>query len=168
MKSPFKVTLEVNGKAGCFNAARSLFLLENQRIFLYNRLLNLHIYRSTMGPVPGRSGGGMERRAASHTEEEEMNQRRRLLSLARKGDPKAISKLFELYQVRVLSGDMLNKMNRAYYKSASQQKTVQTSGSSKSGKGEKVAHGSRKSGHTPGEKSTRPSKGKSVKGKGGR
>lgn len=51
----------------------------------------------------------MERRAASHTEEEEMNQRRRLLSLARKGDPKAISRLFELYQVRVYSGDTLHK-----------------------------------------------------------
>ncbi len=55
----------------------------------------------------------MERRAASHTEEEEMNQRRRLLNLARKGDPKAVSKLFELYQVRIYSGDMLNKLNRA-------------------------------------------------------
>lgn len=109
----------------------------------------------------------MERRAASHTEEEEMNQRRRLLSLARKGDPKAISKLFELYQVRVLSGDMLNKMNRSYYKSAGQQKNVQTSGASKSNKAEKVAHGTRKSGHTPGEKSSRPSK-KTAKGKGGR
>ncbi len=54
----------------------------------------------------------MERRAASHTEEEEMNQRRRLLNLARKGDPKAISKLFELYQVRIYSGDMLSKLNR--------------------------------------------------------
>ena len=69
-------------------------------------------------------GRSMERRAASHTEEEEMNQRRRLLSLARKGDPKAISKLFELYQVRVLSGDVLSKMNRSYYKSASQQKSA--------------------------------------------
>ena len=55
----------------------------------------------------------MERRAASHTEEEEMNQRRRLLGLARKGDPKAISKLFELYQVRVLNGDMLSKLNKS-------------------------------------------------------
>ena len=60
----------------------------------------------------------MERRAASHTEEEEMNQRRRLLGLARKGDPKAISKLFELYQVRVLNGDMLSKLNKSYYKAA--------------------------------------------------
>jgi hypothetical protein len=51
----------------------------------------------------------MERRAASHTEEEEMNQRRRLLSLARKGDLKAINRLFELYQVRVYSGDVLSK-----------------------------------------------------------
>jgi hypothetical protein len=54
----------------------------------------------------------MERRAASHTEEEEMNQRRRLLNLARKGDPKAISRLFELYQVRVYSGDTLHKAKR--------------------------------------------------------
>jgi len=54
----------------------------------------------------------MERRAASHTEEEELNQRRRLLNQARKGDPKAISRLFELYQVRVYSGDLLNKPGR--------------------------------------------------------
>ena len=32
----------------------------------------------------------MERRVTSHTEEEEMNQRRRLLTLARKGDQKSI------------------------------------------------------------------------------
>lgn len=51
----------------------------------------------------------MERRPASHTEEEEMNQRRKLLSLARKGDPKAIDRLFELYQVRVYSGNTLHK-----------------------------------------------------------
>ena len=121
-----------------------------------------------MGLSTQKECSGMERRAASHTEEEEMNQRRRLLSLARKGDPKAISKLFELYQVRVLSGDMLNKMNRAYYKSASQQKNAPTGGSSKSGKGEKVAHGSRKGGRTAGQKSARPSKVQSGKGKGGR
>ena len=54
----------------------------------------------------------MERRAASHTEEEEMNQRRKLLNAARRGDAKAISKLFELYQVRVLSGDQLAKVNQ--------------------------------------------------------
>lgn len=54
----------------------------------------------------------MERRAASHTEEEELNQRRRLLNQARKGDPKAISRLFELYQVRVYSGDLLSKPGR--------------------------------------------------------
>jgi hypothetical protein len=54
----------------------------------------------------------MERRGASHTEEEEMNQRRRLLNAARRGDTKAIGKLFELYQVRVLSGDQLAKVNR--------------------------------------------------------
>ncbi len=54
----------------------------------------------------------MERRAASHTEEEEMNQRRRLLNQARKGDPKAIKRLFELYQVRVYSGANLKKLGR--------------------------------------------------------
>jgi len=55
----------------------------------------------------------MERRAASHTEEEEMNQRRKLLNAARRGDAKAISRLFELYQVRVLSGEQLAKVNRS-------------------------------------------------------
>lgn len=54
----------------------------------------------------------MEKRAPSHTEEEEMNQRRRLLGLARRGDQKAISKLFELYQVRVFSGDNLKKAGK--------------------------------------------------------
>ena len=52
----------------------------------------------------------MERRVTSHTEEEEMNQRRDLLSLARKGDQKAVSKLMELYQVKVYSGDSLKSM----------------------------------------------------------
>jgi hypothetical protein len=56
---------------------------------------------------------GMERRAASHTEEEEMNQRRRLLNAAKKGDQKAVAKLFELYQVRVYNSEMVNKLNRA-------------------------------------------------------
>jgi hypothetical protein len=51
----------------------------------------------------------MERRVTSHTEEEEMNQRRRLLMLARKGDLKAVDLLFELYQVRVFSGEALKK-----------------------------------------------------------
>ena len=51
----------------------------------------------------------MERRVTSHTEEEEMNQRRRLLTLARKGDQKSIEQLFELYQVKVFSGDALKK-----------------------------------------------------------
>lgn len=54
----------------------------------------------------------MERRAASHTEEEEMNQRRRLLNAAKKGDQKAIAKLFELYQVRVYNNEMVSKLNR--------------------------------------------------------
>ncbi|HLZ33517.1 MAG TPA: hypothetical protein VKP13_05845 [Nitrospira sp.] len=54
----------------------------------------------------------MERRAASHTEEEEMNQRRRLLNAAKKGDQKAVAKLFELYQVRVYNSEMVSKLNR--------------------------------------------------------
>jgi hypothetical protein len=54
----------------------------------------------------------MERRAASHTEEEEMNQRRRLLNAAKKGDQKAVAKLFELYQVRVYNTEMVSKLNR--------------------------------------------------------
>ena len=52
----------------------------------------------------------MERRVTSHTEEEEMNQRRKLLTSARKGDEKAISKLFELYQVKIYTGDLLKKV----------------------------------------------------------
>jgi hypothetical protein len=51
----------------------------------------------------------MERRVTSHTEEEEMNQRRKLLTLARKGDQKAVDQLFELYQVKVFSGDSLKR-----------------------------------------------------------
>ena len=51
----------------------------------------------------------MERRTASYTEEEEMNQRRRLLNLARKGDRRAMDKLFELYQVRVYPTTTLNR-----------------------------------------------------------
>lgn len=84
----------------------------------------------------------MEWRAASHTEEEEMNQRRRLLGLARKGDPKAISKLFELYQVRVLNGEMLSKLNKSYYKAAAQEQKAQAG--SKSAKPHKAVHGSQK------------------------
>jgi hypothetical protein len=57
-------------------------------------------------------GDGMERRAASHTEEEEMNQRRRLLNAAKKGDQKAIAKLFELYQVKIYNNEMVSKLNR--------------------------------------------------------
>ena len=58
----------------------------------------------------------MERRVTSHTEEEEMNQRRRLLGLARKGDEKAIDKLFELYQVKVYTGETLKKSKSPFSK----------------------------------------------------
>ena len=41
-----------------------------------------------------------------------MNQRRRLLNAAKKGDQKAVAKLFELYQVRVYNNEMVTKLNR--------------------------------------------------------
>lgn len=90
----------------------------------------------------------MERRPAS-TEEEEMNQRRRLLNLARKGDQKAINRLFELYQVRVYSGESLSKAKRlpsiATYQEKSRpggsKKTVKRPARPSSRKsGRKVAH----------------------------
>ena len=106
----------------------------------------------------------MERRAASHTEEEEMNQRRRLLGLARKGDPKAISKLFELYQVRVLNGDMLSKLNKSYYKTAAAQEQKEAHTTSKSSKSQKSSHGSPKGNQKPATASTAPAgKSKSTK-----
>lgn len=80
----------------------------------------------------------MERRAASHTEEEEMNQRRKLLNAARRGDTKAISKLFELYQVRVLSGDQLAKVNRTSTYMVPV-KPSQSGKSRSSGKGKKLS-----------------------------
>jgi hypothetical protein len=93
---------------------------------------------------------GMERRAASHTEEEEMNQRRKLLNAARRGDTKAISKLFELYQVRVLSGDQLAKVNRT----STYMVPVKPSQSGKSrsqGKGKKSVPSQAKGGKAPGK-----------------
>jgi hypothetical protein len=104
----------------------------------------------------------MERRAASHTEEEEMNQRRRLLGLARKGDPKAIAKLFELYQVRVLSGDMLNKLNKSYYKAAAQQQKSSHQPTGKGAKSLKSAHGDAKTAQKPSK--SQPSKPAARKG----
>jgi hypothetical protein len=62
-----------------------------------------------------------------------------LLGLARKGDPKAISKLFELYQVRVLNGDMLSKLNKSYYKAAAAQEQKASQASSKPAKGQGCA-----------------------------
>ncbi|MBA5874617.1 MAG: hypothetical protein GDA66_08720 [Nitrospira sp. CR1.2] len=73
-----------------------------------------------------------------------MNQRRRLLGLARKGDPKAISKLFELYQVRVLNGEMLSKLNKSYYKAAAAQEQKAAQAPAKATKGSQATHGSAK------------------------
>ncbi|MDR4471934.1 MAG: hypothetical protein MRJ92_04535 [Nitrospira sp.] len=70
-----------------------------------------------------------------------MNQRRRLLGLARKGDPKAISKLFELYQVRVLNGEMLSKLNKSYYKAAAAQEQKAAQAPAKATKGAQATHG---------------------------
>ncbi|MGH7257516.1 MAG: hypothetical protein ACREIM_04000, partial [Nitrospiraceae bacterium] len=69
--------------------------------------------------------------------------------------------------VRVLSGDVLSKMNRSYYKSASQRKNT-PSGPAKATKNEKGAHGSRKSGHPAPVKASRKAKGSSGKKKSGR
>jgi hypothetical protein len=80
----------------------------------------------------------MERRAASHTEEEEMNQRRKLLNAARRGDTKAIGKLFELYQVRVLSGEQLVKVNKS---SAYLMPVAPAKGGRSGGKGKAVVKG---------------------------
>lgn len=96
----------------------------------------------------------MERRAASHTEEEEMNQRRRLLNAAKKGDQKAVAKLFELYQVRVYNSEMVNKLNRAagahklrtkglQGKQAKGASASKTSRSKQGRAGMKAAHGAR-------------------------
>ncbi|MBA5871836.1 MAG: hypothetical protein GDA68_17860 [Nitrospira sp. CR2.1] len=70
-----------------------------------------------------------------------MNQRRRLLGLARKGDPKAISKLFELYQVRVLNGEMLSKLNKSYYKAAAAQEQKSAQAQAKTAKNSQAIHG---------------------------
>jgi hypothetical protein len=64
-----------------------------------------------------------------------MNQRRKLLNAARRGDTKAISRLFELYQVRVLSGEQLAKVNRT----STYMTPVKTSQSAKSKAQEKGA-----------------------------
>jgi hypothetical protein len=82
----------------------------------------------------------MERRAASHTEEEEMNQRRRLLNAAKKGDQKAVAKLFELYQVRVYNHEMVSKLNRTAGTHKLQAEVAQAKAASKGA-------GSRKSSH---------------------
>ncbi len=68
-----------------------------------------------------------------------MNQRRRLLNAAKKGDQKAVAKLFELYQVRVYNNEMVNKLNRAAGTHKLQHKNVQTK-SSKGAGGPKKAH----------------------------
>jgi hypothetical protein len=79
----------------------------------------------------------MERRAASHTEEEEMNQRRRLLNAAKKGDQKAVAKLFELYQVRVYNHEMVSKLNRTAGTHKLQAEVAQAKAAAKGGSSRK-------------------------------
>ena len=81
----------------------------------------------------------MERRAASHTEEEEMNQRRRLLNAAKKGDQKAVAKLFELYQVRVYNHEMVTKLNRTAGTHKLQAEVAQAKAAAKGGGASKKA-----------------------------
>jgi hypothetical protein len=82
----------------------------------------------------------MERRAASHTEEEEMNQRRRLLNAAKKGDQKAVAKLFELYQVRVYNTEMVSKLNRTAGTHKLQAEVAQAKAAAKGGSSRKSLH----------------------------
>ena len=81
----------------------------------------------------------MERRAASHTEEEEMNQRRRLLNAAKKGDQKAVVKLFELYQVRVYNNEMVSKLNRTAGTHKLQAEVAQAKAAAKGGSSRKLS-----------------------------
>ncbi|MGH7255689.1 MAG: hypothetical protein ACREI3_07920 [Nitrospirales bacterium] len=103
----------------------------------------------------------MERRTASHTEEEEMNQRRRLLNLARKGDQKAIGKLFEMYQVRVYSGDAWSRKEQGSSGSTSHAKARAQEGTLKGkkphGKMNPVKKSAKKS-VTASRKKARPSR----------
>jgi hypothetical protein len=82
----------------------------------------------------------MERRAASHTEEEEMNQRRRLLNAAKKGDQKAVARLFELYQVRVYNNEMVSKLNRTAGTHKLQAEVAQAKAASKGAASGKLPH----------------------------
>lgn len=82
----------------------------------------------------------MERRAASHTEEEEMNQRRRLLNAAKKGDQKAVAKLFELYQVRVYNNEMVSKLNRTAGTHKLQAEVAQAKAALKGAASRKLSH----------------------------
>lgn len=102
----------------------------------------------------------MERRAASHTEEEEMNQRRRLLNAAKKGDQKAVAKLFELYQVRVYNSEMVNKLNRAAGTHKLQNKNAQA----KQSKGTSTAKTSRSKQRRTGVKASHATRAKHSKG----
>lgn len=92
-----------------------------------------------------------------------MNQRRRLLSAAKKGDQKAVAKLFELYQVRVYNSEMVNKLNRTagthkLQAKVAQGKPVRGGGSSKQPSpkkaGASAAKGATKS--KPSKKASKP------------
>jgi len=76
-----------------------------------------------------------------------MNQRRRLLNAAKKGDQKAVAKLFELYQVRVYNNEMVSKLNRTAGTHKLQAEVAQAKAAAKGGSSRKSSH--RKSSGTP-------------------
>ncbi|HSA65976.1 MAG TPA: hypothetical protein VLE25_14895 [Nitrospira sp.] len=70
-----------------------------------------------------------------------MNQRRRLLNAAKKGDQKAVAKLFELYQVRVYNHEMVSKLNRTAGTHKLQAEVAQAKAASKGASSKKSSHG---------------------------
>ena len=69
-----------------------------------------------------------------------MNQRRRLLNAAKKGDQKAVAKLFELYQVRVYNNEMVTKLNRTAGTHKLQAEVAQAKAALKGGSSRKSSH----------------------------
>ena len=69
-----------------------------------------------------------------------MNQRRRLLNAAKKGDQKAVAKLFELYQVRVYNNEMVSKLNRTAGTHKLQAEVAQAKAAAKASSSRKSSH----------------------------
>ena len=86
-----------------------------------------------------------------------MNQRRRLLNAAKKGDQKAVAKLFELYQVRVYNNEMVSKLNRTAGTHKLQAEVAQAKAAAK-GAARKPSH--KKSGGPPAKPKAKHAKAK--------